>query len=259
MFHLAAHMSSSRFLPNPSNVQHPLSSETQKFGTTILDTFNNGTHAEAVNSFLASRNSCRTGHATQRMFVVCTVHLFPMELHPTRSDCPLAFCSLCSSVVVTLERSSGTSATRAFFETETRNCRVFSVLLSAAWRDWRGSLFSTSSLSGRSMCSSADHLGVPTGHCHKFVLTVQIPFRITSSNSSVAEVLCTSANNFKLAFEKHQRAFICFISRHHLISHVPTLLKASRWSRRTSVSRPQLKRTACTCTSLIYPTMWNPN
>ena len=136
---------------------------------------------------------------------------------------------------------------------------MFSVLLSAAWRDWRGSLFSTSSLGARSMCSSADHLGVPTRHCHKFVLTVQIPFRRTSTNSSIAEVLCTSANNFKLAFEKHQRTFIGFISRHHLISHVPTLVKAFRWSRRTSVSRPQLKRTACTCTSLIYPTMWNPN
>ena len=121
-------------------LQHPLSSEKQKFGTAIFDTFNNGTHAEAVNRFLASRNSCRTGHATQRMSVVCTVHLFQMELHQPRIDCPLAFCSFCSSVVVMLERSSGTSGTRAVFETETRNCRVFSVLLSLAWKDWRGSL-----------------------------------------------------------------------------------------------------------------------
>ena len=103
----------------------PLSSETQEFCTAIPDTFNNGTQAEAVNRFLASRNSCRTGHATQRMFVVCTVHLFQMELHPTRTDCPLAFGSFCSSVVVMLERSSGTSGTRAFFETETRNSLVF--------------------------------------------------------------------------------------------------------------------------------------
>ena len=50
-------------------LEHPLSSETQKFGTAIFDTFNNGTHAEAVNRFLASHNSCRTGHATQRMSV----------------------------------------------------------------------------------------------------------------------------------------------------------------------------------------------
>ena len=158
-------------------LQQPRSSETQEFCTAILDTFNNGTQAEAVNRFLASHNSCQTGHATQRMFVVYTVHLFQMELHPTRTDCSLAFCSFCSSVVVTLERSSGTSGTRAVFETDTRNSRVFSVLLSARWRDWRGSLFSTSSLGARSMCSSADHLGVPTGHFHKFVLTVQLPFR----------------------------------------------------------------------------------
>ena len=158
-------------------LQQPRSSETQEFCTAILDTFNNGTQAEAVNRFLASRNSCRTGHATQRMFVVCTVHLFQMEPHPTRTDCSLAFCSFCSSVVVMLERSSGTSETRDVFETETRNCRVFSVLLSAAWRDWCGSLFSTSSLGARSMLSAADHLGVPTDHCHKFVVTVQLPFR----------------------------------------------------------------------------------
>ena len=158
-------------------LHQPRSSETQEVCTVILDTLNNGTHAEAVNRFLASRNSCQTGHATQRMFLVCTVHLFQMELHPTRTDCSLPFSSFCSSVVVMLERSSGTSGTRAVFETETWNCRVFSVLLSAAWRDWRGSLFSTSSLGARSMSSSADHLGVPTGLCHKFVLTVQLPFR----------------------------------------------------------------------------------
>ena len=181
-------------------LQHPLSSETQKFGTAIFDTFNNGTHAEAVNRFLASRNSCRTGHATQRMSVVCTVHLFQMELHPTRTECPLAFCSFCSSAVVTLERSSGTSGTRAVFETETRNCRVFSVLLSAAWRDWRGSLFSTSSLGARSMCSSADHLGVPTRHCHKFVLTVQIPFRRTSYKLVDCRGLVHECKQFQTGF-----------------------------------------------------------
>ena len=158
-------------------LQQPRSSETQEFCTAILDTFDKRTQAEAVNRFLASRNSCRTGHATQRMFVVCTVHLFQMELHPTRTDCSLAFCSFCSSVVVTLERSSGTSGTRAVFETETRNNRVFSVLLSARWRDWRCSVFSTSSLGARLMCPSADHLRVHTGHFHKFVLTVQHPFR----------------------------------------------------------------------------------
>ena len=36
-------------------------------------------------------------------------HLFHMEIHPTRADCPLPFCSFCSCVVVMLESSSGTS------------------------------------------------------------------------------------------------------------------------------------------------------
>ena len=57
----------------------------------------------------------------------------------------------------------------------------------------------------------------------------------------------------------NEKRFIGFISRNHLISHVPTLLKASSWSGRTSVSSKRLKRTACTCTSWIYSKIWNPN
>ena len=98
-------------------LQHPLSSETQEFCTAIFDTFSNGTQAEAVDIILASRNSCRNSHATHRICVVRTVHLFQI-FHPTRTDCSLAFCSLCSSVVVMLERLSGTSGTRPVFETE---------------------------------------------------------------------------------------------------------------------------------------------
>ena len=193
---------SMRFLPNPCAATHHRAPNHEEFGTAILDTFENGTQAEAVNRILASRNSCRTGQATHRICVVRTVHLFHMEPRPTRTDCRLAFCSFCSCVVVMLERSSGTLGTQSVFETETRNRRVFSVLVSSRWRDWRGSPFSTSSLGGRSMCSGPDHLGVPTDHCHKFVLTVQLPFRRTCSNSSIAEVLCTSANDSKLATKK---------------------------------------------------------
>ena len=93
-------------------------------------------------------------------------------------------------------------------------------------------------------------LAIATSLFRLFSFLVEELLRTRRLPSSCARVQTTP--NWR-EWERIQRAFICFIPRHHLISDVPTLHKAFKWSRRTSVSRPQLKRTACFCASLIYP------